>query len=175
MPRCEMCGQNKETLTETKVSQALLNVCDSCSSLGTDVEQPETDDSQPTADSEKTTQQSETNGTQSSMSNNTPKKTQQRFDDSAAPLAPGYGKLLETARNKRDLTIKELADELNEKASLLRKLESEEKQPTAALQEKLENYLSVSLSEKNEGSQESYENKDGIHTTIGDKLDLDDL
>jgi putative transcription factor len=170
-----MCGQNKENLTETKISQALLNVCDSCSSLGTDVEQTETDDSPPTADSEKTNTQSETNGTQSSTSNNTQKKTQQRFDDSAAPLAPGYGKLLETARDEKDLTIKELADELNEKASLLRKIESEEKQPTATLQEKLENHLGVSLSGKDESSQESYKNKESIHTTIGDKLDLDDL
>lgn len=67
------------------------------------------------------------------------------FDD-MDELAQDYDDRIRRARESRDLAQSELADELNEKASLIRKLERGETLPSDDVQAKLERFLDINLS-----------------------------
>jgi ribosome-binding protein aMBF1 (putative translation factor) len=40
MSSCELCGQDADSLTKTKIEGAKLKVCDSCAEMGEKVETP---------------------------------------------------------------------------------------------------------------------------------------
>ena len=60
-------------------------------------------------------------------------------------IAPDYDDRIRRAREKKGLSQSDLANELNEKASLIRKLERGETLPSDSVQSKLERHLDVSL------------------------------
>lgn len=66
------------------------------------------------------------------------------FDD-MDELATDYDDRIRRAREKRGQSQSELANELNEKASLIRKLERGDTLPSDSVQSKLESLLDISL------------------------------
>lgn len=60
-------------------------------------------------------------------------------------LAQDYDDRIRNARESADLSQEDLADELNEKASLIRKLERGDVLPSDEVQQKLERRLDISL------------------------------
>lgn len=61
-------------------------------------------------------------------------------------LTTDYDDRVRNAREEKGLSQSELADELNEKASLIRKIERGETLPSDQVQSKLERYLDIDLS-----------------------------
>ncbi len=66
------------------------------------------------------------------------------FDD-MEELATDYDDRVRNAREGKGLSQSDLANELNEKASLIRKIERGDTLPSDRVQSKLENYLDIDL------------------------------
>lgn len=121
MSSCELCGKESGSLTKVKIEGAKLSVCDSCSDLGTELKS-----------SKKKKRKKNKSG----------RSTGGR---SQKVLAPDYGKRIKEAREEEGISIKEIADELNEKTSLISKIEKEQLKPDKALAGKLSNRFDITL------------------------------
>jgi putative transcription factor len=148
MPSCQLCGKDSENLKKTKIEGAVMKVCSSCSDMGDVVEKKQ---------KKKKTKKN--------------KKTSRRPRETDT-LASDYGSRVKEAREERQLSIKELADDLNEKASLIRKVEREDLKPEKALAKKLSKKLEVTLYVNPEVSDHSVEEGDDRDATVGDVADI---
>jgi putative transcription factor len=94
--------------------------------------------------------------------------------DEMEELAGDYDQRLRSAREQEGLSQEELADQLNEKASVIRKLERGDSLPSDDVREKLENHLGISLTESgggDEGADEDWSSGgDSAGLTLGDKV-----
>ena len=170
MPQCEMCGAEQASLTTTKVEGAELELCSSCTDFGTEVrEEPSssggskysTSSSSGTASSSSSSASSGSSGSSGGSG-----RPRDMFDD-MDEIATDYDDRIRQARESRDLSQEQLADQLNEKASLIRKLERGDTLPTDEIQQKLERALDVSLAEGEEVDEE-WETNDAGTMTLGD-------
>jgi TIGR00270 family protein len=162
-----MCGAEQASLTTTKVEGAELELCNSCTDFGTEVrEEPSSSGGSKysTSSSSGTTSSSSSSG--SSGSSGGSGRPRDMFDD-MDEIATDYNDRIRQARESRDLSQEQLADQLNEKASLIRKLERGDTLPTDEIQQKLERALDVSLVEGEEVDEE-WETSDAGTMTLGD-------
>jgi putative transcription factor len=165
-----MCGAEQASLTTTKVEGAELELCSSCTDFGTEVrEEPSssggskysTSSSSGTASSSSSSASSGSGGSSGGSG-----RPRDMFDD-MDEIATDYDDRIRQARESRDLSQEQLADQLNEKASLIRKLERGDTLPTDEIQQKLERALDVSLAEGEEVDEE-WETNDAGTMTLGD-------
>jgi len=181
MVQCEMCGAETSSPRTIKVEGAELEVCESCVDFGTEVQAEGT--------SSTSTKYSTGSGGSSSSSGATSSGSSGRsggsggsrsggsggggrrdpFDD-MDELAQDYDERIRRARENEELSQSDLANELNEKASLIRKLERGETLPSDEIQSKLERFLDVSLSAESGTGEESEWDGDSATegTTLGD-------
>ena len=124
-----------------------MKVCNSCSDMGDVVEK----------------KQKKTKKT---------KKTASRRPRDTQVLANDYGSRVKDARESEKMSIKELSDDLNEKASLIRKVEREDLKPEKALAKKLSQKLGITLYVNPEVSDHSTESADDRDATVGDVADI---
>jgi putative transcription factor len=89
------------------------------------------------------------------------------FDD-MEELAADYDDRIRSAREDRGLSQEALANELNEKASLIRKLERGDILPSDEVQTKLERKLDISLSEGASDEDAEWSGGSSTTTTLGD-------
>mgnify|MGYP002760263620 CR=1 FL=1 len=148
MAQCEMCGAEQSSLTTTKVEGAKLELCDECTEFGTEVQ---TDSSSSSSSKYSTSSSSSgsSGGTSGSTSTgNSGRSSNQRrkdmFDD-MDEIAGDYDDRIREAREGEGLTQEELANDLNEKASLIRKLERGDVLPSDGVRKKLESTFDISL------------------------------
>ena len=90
--------------------------------------------------------------------------------DEVDDLATDYDDRIRKAREEMNLSQSDLANELNEKASLIRKLERGETLPSDDVQSKLEGFLDVNLTGESgvpEDSEWSADSSSGRYT-LGD-------
>jgi putative transcription factor len=153
MVQCEMCGTETANPNRIKVEGAELDVCDACTEFGTELQ---TDDGESSTSTKYSTSSSSSSSSSSGRSRSTSTTTtssggggggrsNDRYGD-VDELAQDFDSQIRNARERADLTQAELARELNEKASLIRKLERGETLPTDDLQSKLERYFDIDLS-----------------------------
>ncbi|ELZ02610.1 XRE family transcriptional regulator [Natrialba asiatica DSM 12278] len=76
------------------------------------------------------------------------------FDD-MDELATDYDELVRSAREEQGLSQSDLANELNEKSSLIRKIERGDTLPSDRVQSKLERFLEINLSAEGGSSEDS--------------------
>ena len=145
MPDCEICGQEKESLMKAIVEGALFNVCEGCYKFGNVIVVKQ------------------------------PKKEERIIKRETTEIInivnQNYPSLIKNAREKLGLKQQELALQLNEKESIIHKLETGSLQPTIVLAKKLEKVLKINLVELYQESHESINLKDD-KLTIGDLLKL---
>lgn len=171
--QCEMCGAETEDPTTIQTEGTKLEVCSNCTEFGTVLH-----------DEERKKSGSESTGATGSSSSSSGSTTKQSPPSSGGPpshdpldemgtLAPDYDQRVRNARENKSMKQEELADELNEKLSLIRKIERGEMRPDEDVRAKLESALSVSLTEEvggeeweSEGSSEGY--------TVGDIIERKD-
>ncbi|UCG95831.1 MAG: TIGR00270 family protein [archaeon] len=92
--------------------------------------------------------------------------------DSSKYIDPQYPKLIKKAREEKDLKIEELAKKINEKESVISRLETGHLSPSFSLAEKLENFLEIELVKEYEGNLVSQNKEGGSGLTIGDVVEI---
>ncbi|MFB6086003.1 MAG: multiprotein bridging factor aMBF1 [Halodesulfurarchaeum sp.] len=173
MVQCEMCGAETHSPNTVKIEGAELQVCDDCAEFGTEVTTQETS-------STSTKYSTNSSGSSSSRSANTGASggsSGRRRDlyDEMEELAEDYDDRIRNARERENLTQDELANQINEKVSLIRKLEHGDMVPSDDVQSKLEGHLGISLTASSAGGDEEWESggsDSGL--TLGDMVERKD-
>ena len=175
MVQCEMCGAETPTPKTVKVEGAELDVCDNCTDFGTEVK---TGNSGSTTSTKYSTSSSSSSSSGSSSSSSSSSQSgggggRRRRDmfDQMDELASDYDDRVRNAREAEGLSQEELADDLNEKASVIRKLERGDSLPSDDVRGKLERKLGISLKEAGDTSDEEWSSSsDSAGLTLGDKV-----
>ncbi|QCW02041.1 multiprotein bridging factor aMBF1 [Natrinema pallidum] len=160
MVQCEMCGAETSSPNTIKVEGAKLDVCSNCTDFGTEVKDTSSS-SGSTKYSTGSSSSSSSGGGQSSGSSRSSSSSggssQRRSDmfDDMDELATDYDDRVRNAREDAGLSQSDLANELNEKASLIRKIERGDTLPSDEVQTELEDFLEISLSAQGSSGEDS--------------------
>nr|WP_228371045.1 multiprotein bridging factor aMBF1 [Natrinema sp. J7-2] len=155
-----MCGAETSSPNTIKVEGAKLDVCSNCTDFGTEVKDTSSS-SGSTKYSTGSSSSSSSGGGQSSGSSRSSASSggssQRRSDmfDDMDELATDYDDRVRNAREDAGLSQSDLANELNEKASLIRKIERGETLPSDEVQSELEDFLEISLSAQGSSGEDS--------------------
>lgn len=148
---CELCGNDVPKLTPTKVEESLLQVCSNCERYG-----------EPQKTKPERTGVTNGRGEVSSISRETSgedlEKTLMRrqkrlkgrdiYADMDSVLVSDYSIRIRKARERQGLNQKKLARKINEKRSVIAKLETGGMRPDNRLIKKLERTLEIELLEE---------------------------
>ena len=153
MVQCEMCGKETNSPNTVKIEGAELQVCDECAEFGTEVktQQSSTSTKYSTSssgsnDSGGSTASSSGGASGSSSRGSSGGGRRRDMFDEMDEVAQDYDERIRSARESAGISQEDLAKELNEKASLIRKLEHGEVLPSDDVQRKLERELGIDLS-----------------------------
>ncbi|GAB7013234.1 multiprotein bridging factor aMBF1 [Halolamina salina] len=168
MAQCEMCGAEKSSLTTTKVEGAELELCDDCKDFGTTVETEST-----STTSTKYSTSSSDGSSSSTSGGSTGGGGGRRRDmfDQMDEIAGDYDEQIRAAREDEGLSREDLAKELNEKASLIGKLERGDVLPSDDVRKKLEKRLGISLAEGSGDDTSDWETDSSMTQTLGDVVE----
>ncbi len=135
---CEMCGVEAPRLKRIVIEGSTLNVCQKCVKFGQD--------------------HTAASGTEAVSESNTiserlerrekRQKTRDVFEGSKDELALDYPQRIRKGRSSMGLSQEELAKKINEKKSVVAKLETGDMVPDDKIIKKLEKTLDISLTEK---------------------------
>lgn len=148
MSSCQLCGRDADSLEKAKIEGATLNVCDSCAEMGETVE----------------TKSKKRKKKKKSRSGNSSRKSK--------VLTSGYGNKIKEARESEKLSIKEVANSLNEKESVIKKIESKDLKPEKSLASKLEKKFGISLYVNPSVSDVETDSGDDRSATLGDVAEV---
>ena len=172
MVQCEMCGAETGSPKTVKIEGAELDVCDDCADFGTEVQ---TQDTSASSTKYSTSSSSGGSSTSSSTSQGSSGSSggggggRRDMFDEMDEVAQDYDARIRDAREAEGMTQEELADQLNEKASLIRKLERGDVLPSDDVQRKLEKALGISLSAGGSGDDSEWSGGSSTgETTLGD-------
>ncbi|MDZ7687511.1 MAG: multiprotein bridging factor aMBF1 [Halobacteriales archaeon] len=167
--QCEMCGAETDDPTTIQTEGTQLEVCSNCVEFGTVLHDEERKKKKKSTSSD--TPSKQTTSRSPSRSSSSPSRTDPF--DKMGTLAPDYDQRVRNARENAGMKQEELADELNEKLSLIRKIERGDMRPNEEVRGKLESALGVSLTEEVGGEEwESDESSGGY--TVGDIIERKD-
>ena len=172
MVQCEMCGAETSTPKTVKIEGAELQVCADCAEFGTEVQSQET-----STTSTKYSTSGGSSSSSSSSSGGSSRSSGRRRDlyDEMEEVAEDYDQRIRNARENRDLTQEALANNINEKLSLIRKLEHGDMLPSDDVQAKLEKFLDISLTAaRDDGDEEWDSGGDDSGLTLGDMVERKD-
>jgi len=169
MVQCEMCGAETSDPKTVKVEGAELDVCSDCADFGTEVKtEQKSSTSTKYSTSSSSSSSSSSGGSTGSSGSGGSRRRKDMFDD-MGELAQDYDELIRQAREQKGLSQAELANELNEKASLIRKLERGDTLPSDSVQTKLERNLDIDLDAGgSSGGDEDWSGGSATETTLGD-------
>ena len=170
MVQCEMCGTETGAPKTVKIEGAELQVCADCAEFGTEVRETSSSSGSTKYSTSASSTGSSGSGSSSTGSSGRGGSSRRRRDmfDQMDELAQDYHQRIRGARESRGLSQEELANQLNEKASLIRKLERGDVLPSDEVQRKLERGLDISLSES--GGEEADTEWSGGSATGGTTL-----
>jgi putative transcription factor len=174
MVQCEMCGKDIASPNRVKIEGAELDVCDECTDFGTEVTQTDSSSSSTKYSTGSSSAPSGSSTSSGSSGSNGGGRRSDMFDE-MDELAQDYDERIRNARESRGLSQADLASQLNEKASLIRKLERGDTLPSDDVQGELERALDVTLSAG--GTTEDAEWEGGSSTgeyTLGDVVERKD-
>jgi putative transcription factor len=161
---CELCGKQTDDKKKIMVENSVFNVCISCSKRGKPIESnsnyrtiqgrnTKIIGKSPSPSQHLSTSSSTTIATKQSPSSNRirpmprnkpmPLKKINLTDEMI--LDPEFPKIIRDARNKKGITHDQLGQKINEKVTLLKKVETGTIKPDEILSKKLENYLGIKL------------------------------
>ena len=155
MVQCEMCGAETAAPKTIKIEGAELEVCANCADFGTEVQTGAASSSgstkYSTGGSASSSGSTGSSGPSAGRSSSRPRRDM--FDEMEEIVAD-YDDRIREGRESAGLSQSELADQLNEKASFIRKLERGESLPNDSIRRKLEKALDVDLVEGGAGGGE---------------------
>ena len=172
MVQCEMCGAETGNPKTVKVEGAELQVCDNCAGFGTEVSTQDSNASTSTKYS--TSSSGGSSGSSSSSSGGSSgggSKRRRDMFDQMDELASDYDQRIRNAREAENISQEDLAKSINEKASVIRKLERGDHLPSDDVQHKLEKRLDITLTESTGTSDEEWSKGDSSGgLTLGDMV-----
>ena len=179
MVQCEMCGTETASPKRVKIEGAELKVCDGCAEFGTEVQTESTSSSSTKYSTSSTDSggQSSTAGSTASSVGGSSSRSGGRSDmyGDIEELAQEYNERIRDAREAANLSREELADQLNEKASLIGKLERGDTLPSDEVQRKLERALDIDLTAGGETDDTEWESETSTGGyTLGDVVERKD-
>jgi len=178
MVQCEMCGKEVASPNRVKIEGAELDVCDECTDFGTELK---TEDSSSSTSTKYSTSSSGSSGSSSSSSTSSSSSSgggsgrRRDMFDEMDEIAQDYDDRIRSARESEGLSQSELAGQLNEKASLIRKLEQGNSLPSDDVRKKIESSLGIDLSAggSSDDTDWSSDSGDGSYT-LGDVVQRKD-
>lgn len=135
---CEMCGQEAPRLRKITIEGSVLSVCPNCVKFGKDSATAKGDEQAPIPDT--ISQRLERREKRL--------KTKDVFEKAQKELALDYPSRIRRARSSMGLSQEDLAKKINEKKSIVAKLEHGDIVPDEKLVKKLERTLDISLKEE---------------------------
>jgi len=129
---CEICGKDSDKRISVNIDGTIFDVCEACSKYGAKIEVP----SLPKQKIEKPFLRQFNERSERELF-----KTDEFFIDN-------YGSAIRRAREKKGLTVKEFAQKLFEKESVIHRVERNEFKPGDELTRKIERFLGIKLKEK---------------------------
>jgi putative transcription factor len=127
MVDCDMCGKKNISPTKTKIEGTIMTTCSDCSKYGETLIDP----------------------TKRVNNFTTSRPRTQRVDPEANKfVVRDYSVLVKQARELKGLKQEQVAKALNEKESIIHKVESGTFKPSFRLAQKLENFFSIKLIEE---------------------------
>lgn len=150
---CEMCGNDVESVSRVKVEGSVLRLCPACARFGTPIDPPPAP--APVPSGQGTGSLRARPLAPASRPPGGPRRLEERDlygDIGELELASDWSKRVRTAREALNWTPEELAKKLNEKKSVVLKLESAHIHPPDALVRKLEHLLKIRLRADAEGA-----------------------
>ena len=147
--KCDLCGNN-EAVMVADIEGASLNVCSNCSRFGKPI--------RPVSGLPKAA------------------KKQARIEPAMPEveevIVADYAGLIRNARERSGMNQEDFAKKLNEKVSVIHKIETGSFEPDIAMARKLEKILGIKLVEKHEEVHQKQARRDSNHFTIGDLIDI---
>ena len=140
MGNCDLCGKESE-LFKARIEDSLVDVCERCGKFGSILRK---------------------------IISPVPKKikTSEEFQEDL--IAEDFNKIIRFERERRKLTQEELAKTINEKVSVIQKVENKEIEPDFNLAKKLERYFRINLIEKQQLKKEKIKQHEIKSFTLGD-------
>jgi len=144
---CNICGKNVPRLFKAEIEGTVLEVCESCLSFGEKIIEPE-------------------------VLKRVRKLKRKPLVEEEAVFVDNYGKLIVAARKKMNLTREEFAKKINEKESVIKRVEAEGMRPNDALSKKIERFLEIKLTKTYEKKRIDKKTQRG-RLTIGDVIEVE--
>ncbi len=160
--RCEMCGKEVPYLKTALVEGAVLRVCDRCARFGKEIDEREA--------------RKYEKGNPALVEKLEMRERRMRERDILEEdevLAPDYPDRVRKARMKSGLTKEEVAKRINEKRSVVAKIESGELVPDEDLRKKLEKFLGINLMVKVEPVHIQRKSGERRGLTLGDLIRIE--
>ena len=170
--QCEMCGAETDNPTTIQTEGTQLEVCSNCTEFGTVLHDEERKKSKKSSGSGSSSSGGGGGTTRQSPPSSGGGPSHDPLDE-LGTLAPDYDQRVRNARENAGMKQEELADELNEKLSLIRKIERGEMRPSEDVRRKLESALGVSLTEEVGGEEWETDESSGGYT-VGDIIERKD-
>ena len=133
---CEICGKEvpEHNPIRAKIEGSVMVVCKECSKLGTIQKAPPKPKFRKQSNSKK--------------SNNTRNRSYSRNDEPTEELIEDYEIAIRNAREARDWSREDLGKKINERVSVITRIETGKMTPDIKLTKKLEKTLNIKLLEK---------------------------
>ncbi|MDI6702946.1 multiprotein bridging factor aMBF1 [Methanothermobacter wolfeii] len=146
--RCEICGKRiVGKPIKTKIDSSVMDVCKECSRFGKVQREPRKPRKSPVKR----------------------RPARSRGPEPIYEVVEDYGKIIRAERESRGWSREDLAERINEKVSVINRIESERMEPDIKLAKKLERLLNIQLLEKFEGDETDKIEAGGFRgATIGD-------
>ena len=143
---CTLCGKNVNKLFLAEVEGSKIEICESCGKFGNLIEEVKPKEQK---------------------AEGLFLKKAPELEENQEEMKSDYGKLIIQARKKMGLERKDFAMKINEKESIIKRIESQEMVPDEKLQKKIEGFLEIKLSEAYEKARlNNQPNKENL--TLGD-------
>lgn len=146
---CDLCGKVDERLNRTLIEGVELNVCSACSKFGKVL-----------APVKKFAPKS--------YARKVPIEEEEKIE----LLVEGYADIIKKKRELMGLTQTDFAKKINEKESIIHKIETGVFEPSLALAKKLEKALGVKLIEEREEKHEAFKKRKIEGFTLGDFINV---
>ncbi len=145
MTECEICGAEIEGKAQyIAIGSSKLRVCKTCARYGTVV----TEDAEAQVKTKTSVGSEQAKQAKQAKLTQAKRRLYEQMDheiEEGLEIDDDYGRKIKEAREKAGLKQAELALRINERQSLLRKIEHEEIMPTDAVRKKIERLLKISL------------------------------
>ncbi len=164
---CEICGKESDLTKAIFIEGTQLKVCKECARFG------ESSDGKGGGAKKKSTAAGPTRTMVAERLQARERRMKTRSiysDEETTDLIPEYSKAIREARIARDWKQEDLAAKINEKASVIGKLENGTMRPTDALLKKLEHELNIKLTEKVALVKPEGGHSQGKNMTLGDMI-----